>query len=102
MKCKVLCFIVRHKQKFQRSYCYFGDAIVCSAFSILKHGNKIRLIKGHYQATSESFISQPVDACSVYSRVEKLGYDIPSFDFRNPGVTSMSADVHKYGYGVKV
>lgn len=33
--------------------------------------------------------------------VEKLGYDIPSFDFRNPGVTSMSADVHKYGYGVK-
>lgn len=47
MKCKVLCFIVRHKKKFQRIYCYFGDAIVCPAFSILKHGNKIRLIKGY-------------------------------------------------------
>ena len=35
-------------------------------------------------------------------RVEKLGYPVPKFDFRCPGVTSVSADVHKYGYGVKV
>jgi len=27
--------------------------------------------------------------------------DIPDFDFRVPGVTSMSADTHKYGYAVK-
>jgi len=27
--------------------------------------------------------------------------DIPPFDFRVPGVTSMSADTHKYGYAVK-
>jgi len=27
--------------------------------------------------------------------------DIPEFDFRVPGVTSMSADTHKYGYAVK-
>jgi glutamate/tyrosine decarboxylase-like PLP-dependent enzyme len=32
---------------------------------------------------------------------EALGYDIPIFDFRLPGVTSMSADSHKYGYGLK-
>jgi glutamate/tyrosine decarboxylase-like PLP-dependent enzyme len=32
---------------------------------------------------------------------ERLGYDIPTFDFRLPGVTSISADVHKYGYGPK-
>jgi len=32
---------------------------------------------------------------------EKLGYDVPPFDFRLPGVTSMSADTHKYGYAVK-
>jgi glutamate/tyrosine decarboxylase-like PLP-dependent enzyme len=32
---------------------------------------------------------------------EKLGYDIPIFDFRLPGVTSISADTHKYGYGLK-
>lgn len=32
---------------------------------------------------------------------QQLGYDIPVFDFRLPGVTSMSADTHKYGYGFK-
>ena len=32
---------------------------------------------------------------------EMLGYDIPAFDFRHPGVTSLSADTHKYGYGFK-
>ena len=38
--------------------------------------------------------------------VEKLGpeyqlTEIPPFDFRVPGVTSMSADLHKYGYAAK-
>jgi glutamate/tyrosine decarboxylase-like PLP-dependent enzyme len=45
-----------------------------------------------------------VDACIggfILPWVEKLGYAIPSFDFRVPGVTSMSADVHKYGYASK-
>ncbi|HLY47811.1 MAG TPA: aminotransferase class V-fold PLP-dependent enzyme [Solirubrobacteraceae bacterium] len=32
---------------------------------------------------------------------EELGYAIPPFDFRVPGVTSLSADTHKYGYGLK-
>ncbi|MCP4756018.1 MAG: aspartate aminotransferase family protein, partial [Proteobacteria bacterium] len=32
---------------------------------------------------------------------ERLGFDIPVFDFRLPGVTSISADTHKYGYGPK-
>jgi glutamate/tyrosine decarboxylase-like PLP-dependent enzyme len=32
---------------------------------------------------------------------EELGYDIEPFDFRVPGVTSISADTHKYGYGFK-
>lgn len=31
----------------------------------------------------------------------ELGYEIPVFDFRLPGVTSISADTHKYGYGLK-
>src|SRR4030067_3069349 len=30
--------------------------------------------------------------------LRKLGYEIPSFDFRVPGVQSMSVDIHKYGY----
>ncbi|MHB1710284.1 MAG: pyridoxal phosphate-dependent decarboxylase family protein [Acidimicrobiales bacterium] len=32
---------------------------------------------------------------------QELGYDIPLFDFRVPGVTSISADTHKYGYALK-
>jgi glutamate/tyrosine decarboxylase-like PLP-dependent enzyme len=32
---------------------------------------------------------------------QELGYDIPTFDFRVRGVTTISADTHKYGYGFK-
>jgi len=44
------------------------------------------------------------DACLggfVLPWAERLGYEIPPFDFRLPGVTSMSADTHKYGYAAK-
>jgi glutamate/tyrosine decarboxylase-like PLP-dependent enzyme len=33
--------------------------------------------------------------------MEKLGHAVPAFDFRIPGVTSISADIHKYGYSAK-
>ncbi len=45
-----------------------------------------------------------VDSCVggfMLPWVEKLGYKVPPFDFRVPGVTSISADVHKYGYSAK-
>ncbi len=32
---------------------------------------------------------------------EKLGYPVPRFDFRVPGVTTISADLHKFGYTAK-
>ncbi len=32
---------------------------------------------------------------------ERLGEPVPPWDFRVPGVTSLSADVHKYGYTFK-
>jgi glutamate/tyrosine decarboxylase-like PLP-dependent enzyme len=32
---------------------------------------------------------------------QELGYDVPLFDYRVPGVTSISADTHKYGYALK-
>jgi glutamate/tyrosine decarboxylase-like PLP-dependent enzyme len=44
------------------------------------------------------------DACLggfVLPWAKKLGFDVPSFDFSLPGVTSMSADTHKYGYAAK-
>jgi glutamate/tyrosine decarboxylase-like PLP-dependent enzyme len=31
----------------------------------------------------------------------RLGYDVPPFDFRLLGVTSISVDTHKYGYAAK-
>ena len=44
------------------------------------------------------------DACLggfVLPWAGQLGYPVPAFDFRLPGVTSMSADTHKYGYAAK-
>lgn len=45
-----------------------------------------------------------VDACVggfLLPWVERLGYPVPLWDFRVPGVTSISADVHKYGFATK-
>ena len=42
-----------------------------------------------------------VDACMggiTLPMLERLGHPIPPFDFRVPGVTSISVDLHKYGY----
>jgi sphinganine-1-phosphate aldolase len=44
------------------------------------------------------------DACLggfVLPWARELGRDVPEFDFRLPGVTSISADTHKYGYAAK-
>jgi sphinganine-1-phosphate aldolase len=44
------------------------------------------------------------DACLggfVLPWASELGYAVPRFDFRLPGVTSISADTHKYGYAAK-
>ena len=45
-----------------------------------------------------------VDACVggfMLPFVRDLGYAVPPFDFSVPGVTSMSVDLHKYGYAAK-
>jgi len=49
-------------------------------------------------------IGMHVDACLggyLLPFVRKLGYNIPDFDFSVSGVTSISADIHKFGYGPK-
>lgn len=49
-------------------------------------------------------ISCHVDSCLggfFLPFMRKLGYPVPEFDFAVPGVTSMSADLHKYGYTAK-
>ena len=45
-----------------------------------------------------------VDACLggfVLPWIERLGRPVPAWDFRVPAVTSISADLHKFGYGGK-
>ncbi len=45
-----------------------------------------------------------VDACvggMMLPFVRKLGYPVTDFDFRVAGVTSLSVDLHKYGYAAK-
>ncbi|RPH52955.1 MAG: aspartate aminotransferase family protein [Desulfobacteraceae bacterium] len=45
-----------------------------------------------------------VDSCLggfMLPWLEKLGYPVTPFDFSVPGVTSISADIHKYGYAAK-
>lgn len=45
-----------------------------------------------------------VDACLggfLICFMSQAGYDLPPFDFRLPGVTSISADTHKYGFAPK-
>jgi sphinganine-1-phosphate aldolase len=45
-----------------------------------------------------------VDACFggfMLPWLERIGVAMPVWDFRVPGVTSMSADLHKYGYASK-
>ncbi len=50
---------------------------------------------------AEHGIGCHVDACIgafVLPFLERLGFEVPAWDFRVEGVTEISADVHKYGY----
>jgi glutamate/tyrosine decarboxylase-like PLP-dependent enzyme len=45
-----------------------------------------------------------VDGCIggfILPFIKRLGYPVPDFDFKVPGVTSISLDLHKYGYAAK-
>lgn len=53
---------------------------------------------------AEAGASFHTDACMggfVLPFMELLGHDVPPWDFRVPGVTTISADVHKLGYAPK-
>lgn len=56
------------------------------------------------QLAAENNLLFHVDACVggfMLPFVRKLGYPVPEFDFRVPGVTSISVDLHKYAYASK-
>ncbi len=53
---------------------------------------------------AERGVGMHVDGClggMLWPWAERLGYEVPAWDFRVPGVTSISADTHKYGYALK-
>ncbi len=53
---------------------------------------------------AERDINCHVDACMggvTLTYLERLGHAIPPWNFAVPGVTSMSVDLHKYGYTAK-
>ena len=52
----------------------------------------------------EHDIGLHVDGCLggfILPWAERLGRELPPWDFRLPGVTSITADTHKYGYAPK-
>jgi sphinganine-1-phosphate aldolase len=56
------------------------------------------------QLALERGVPLHVDSCLggfILPFGEQLGYDIAPFDFRVPGVQTISADTHKYGYSFK-
>ncbi|QLQ80975.1 hypothetical protein HG537_0E03300 [Torulaspora globosa] len=62
-------------------------------------------IEGLGKLASRYKIPLHVDCCLgsfIIAFMEKAGYDnLPAFDFRVPGVTSISCDTHKYGFAPK-
>lgn len=53
---------------------------------------------------SERDINCHVDACMggiTLTYLHRLGHEIPPWNFEVPGVTSISVDLHKYGYSTK-
>ena len=56
------------------------------------------------QIALEHGIGLHVDGCLggfILPWLARLGADIPAFDFRVPGVSTISADTHKYGFAPK-
>lgn len=77
-------------------------ALVASA-PAYPHGS-IDPVEAIAELAREHRVGLHVDACLgafVLPFARELGHAIPPFDFGVPGVTSMSADTHKYGYAAK-
>jgi sphinganine-1-phosphate aldolase len=78
-------------------------AVIVGSAPSFPHG-VIDPIEGLSELARERGIGLHTDACLggfILPWAEELGYDVPAFDFRLPGVTSISVDTHKYGYAPK-
>ena len=78
-------------------------AVVVGSAPSFSHGT-IDPILDLSELARERGIGFHTDACLggfVLPWAKKLGYPVPAFDFSLPGVTSISADTHKFGYAAK-
>ena len=81
-----------------------GDTIAIMGSACNYGYGTIDPIEGLGRVALEAGVGLHVDGCLggfILPFGEQLGYDVPPFDFRVPGVTSISADTHKYGYAFK-
>jgi glutamate/tyrosine decarboxylase-like PLP-dependent enzyme len=70
----------------------------CYPYGVIDHITDIAAV------AQEAGVLCHVDACLggwLLPWWEQLGETVPPWDLRVPGVTSLSADVHKYGYATK-
>lgn len=83
----------------------YGDRVVLVAASAPSYAHGvIDPIEAIAAQTVRRGLRFHVDACIggwVLPWAERLGHDIAPWDFRVPGVTSISADLHKYAYTPK-
>lgn len=81
-----------------------GDTVVIVGSAPCFPYGVIDPIEEMSEIARERGIGFHTDACLggfILPWAAELGHDVPPFDFRLPGVTSMSADTHKYGYAAK-
>ncbi|KRC66157.1 pyridoxal-dependent decarboxylase [Aeromicrobium sp. Root236] len=83
----------------------YGDRVVLVAASAPSYAHGvIDPIEAIAAETLRRGLRFHVDACIggwVLPWAERLGHDVPPWDFRVPGVSSISADLHKYAYTPK-
>lgn len=83
----------------------YGDRVVLVAASAPSYAHGVVDPIGAIAAeTSQRGLRLHVDACIggwVLPWAERLGHPVEPWDFRVPGVTSISADLHKYAYTPK-
>ena len=80
------------------------DTVLCVGSAPAYPFGMIDPIPEMARIAAEAGVPFHVDACLggfMLPFLERLGLAIPPWDFRVPGVTSISADLHKYGYAVK-
>ncbi len=80
-----------------------STAVIVGSAPSFPHG-VVDPIEGLSELARERGIGFHTDACLggfILPWAEELGYPVPAFDLRLPGVTSISVDTHKYGYAPK-